>query len=90
MGGGGSTIGIEFNGDRDDAFKFMNSLRIIDISNNLGDSKSLIAHPATTTHRTLAPEVQAEMGITPSVVRLSVCLEHVDDLLKDLKQAFKN
>ena len=90
MSGGGSTIGIEFNGDRDDAFKFMNSLRIIDISNNLGDSKSLIAHPATTTHRTLAPEVQAEMGITPSVVRLSVCLEHVDDLLKDLKQAFKN
>ena len=90
MSGGGSTIGIEFNGKAKDAFKVMNSLRIIDISNNLGDSKSLITHPASTTHRRLSPEVQAEMGITPSVVRLSVGLEHVDDLIKDLDQAFKS
>jgi O-succinylhomoserine sulfhydrylase len=87
---GGSTIGIELGGTAQDAFKFMNALRIIDISNNLGDSKSLITHPASTTHRRLAPEVQAEMGITPSVVRLSVGLEHVDDLIKDLDQAFKS
>jgi O-succinylhomoserine sulfhydrylase len=85
---GGSTIGIEFAGSVKDAYKVMNALRVIDISNNLGDSKSLITHPASTTHRRLSPEVQAEMGITPSVVRLSVGLEHVDDLIKDLDQAF--
>ena len=90
MSGGGTTIGIEFAGAAKDAFKVMNALRIIDISNNLGDSKSLITHPASTTHRRLSPEVQLEMGITPSVVRLSVGLEYVDDLIKDLDQAFKS
>lgn len=90
MSGGGTTIGIEFKGSQKDAFKFMDSLRIIDISNNLGDSKSLITHPASTTHRRLSEEVQAGMGITPSVVRLSVGLEHVDDLLKDINQALKS
>ena len=90
MSGGGSTIGIEFAGAAKDAFKVMNALRILDISNNLGDSKSLITHPSSTTHRRLSPEVQAEMGITPSVVRLSVGLEHVDDLIKDLDQAFNS
>jgi O-succinylhomoserine sulfhydrylase len=86
-GAGGTTIGIEFNGDKAAAFKFMNALRVIDISNNLGDSKSLITHPASTTHRRLAPEVQAEMGITESTLRLSVGLEHADDLIKDVNQA---
>jgi O-succinylhomoserine sulfhydrylase len=90
MTAGGTTIGIEFAGNQKDAFAFMDALRIIDISNNLGDSKSLITHPASTTHRRLSPEVQAEMGITPSVIRLSVGLEHIDDLLKDLTQAFKS
>ena len=87
MVGGGTTIGIEFNGDQADVFKFMNALRVIDISNNLGDSKSLITHPASSTHRRLAPEVLAEMGITQSVMRLSVGLEHSSDLLKDIEQA---
>jgi len=90
MAGGGSTIAIEFKGDQKDAFNFMDSLRIIDISNNLGDSKSLITHPASTTHRRLSREVQAEMGITPSILRLSVGLEHVDDLIRDITQAFSN
>ena len=90
MKAGGTTIGIEFAGSQKDAFRFMDSLRIIDISNNLGDSKSLITHPASTTHRRLSPEVQAEKGITPSVLRLSVGLEHVDDLIKDLDQALKS
>ena len=90
MKAGGTTLGIEFAGTQKDAFKFMDSLRIIDISNNLGDSKSLITHPASTTHRRLSPEVQAEMGITPSVLRLSVGLEHIDDLIKDLDQALKS
>ena len=90
MKAGGTTIGIEFAGSQKDAFAFMDALCVIDISNNLGDSKSLITHPASTTHRRLAPEVQAEMGITPSVLRLSVGLEHVDDLLKDIDQALSN
>jgi O-succinylhomoserine sulfhydrylase len=87
MSGGGTTIGFEFKGSQKDAFKFMDALRIIDISNNLGDSKSLITHPASTTHRRLSPEVQAEMGIKPAVLRLSVGLEFVDDLIKDIDQA---
>ena len=90
MSAGGTTIGIEFAGTQKDAFKFMDSLRIIDISNNLGDSKSLITHPASTTHRRLSPDIQAESGITPSVLRLSVGLEHVDDLLRDLDQALSS
>ena len=90
MKAGGTTIGIEFAGSQKDAFKFMDSLKVVDISNNLGDSKSLITHPASTTHRRLSPDVQAEMGITPSVVRLSVGLEHIDDLLKDITQALNS
>ncbi len=90
MSGGGTTIGIEFAGSQKDAFAFMDALRVIDISNNLGDSKSLITHPASTTHRRLSPEVQAEMGITPSVLRLSVGLEHIDNLVKDVIQAFNS
>ena len=90
MKAGGTTIGIEFAGSQKDAFKFMDALRIIDISNNLGDSKTLITHPSSTTHRRLSPDVQAEMGITPSVLRLSVGLEHIDDLLKDITQALNS
>ena len=90
MRAGGTTIGIEFAGSQKDAFRFMDSLRIIDISNNLGDSKSLITHPASTTHRRLSPEIQAEMGITPSVLRLSVGLEDIQDLLKDISQALNS
>ncbi|CAN2244739.1 O-succinylhomoserine sulfhydrylase [Candidatus Planktophila dulcis] len=90
MKAGGTTIGIEFAGTQKDAFRFMDALRVIDISNNLGDSKSLITHPASTTHRRLAPDVLLEMGITPSVTRLSVGLEHIDDLLKDVTQALNS
>ena len=90
MKAGGTTIGIEFAGSQKDAFRFMDALRVIDISNNLGDSKSLITHPASTTHRRLSPEVLLEMGITPSVIRLSVGLEHIDDLLKDVTQALNS
>jgi O-succinylhomoserine sulfhydrylase len=89
MRGGGTTIGFKVKGDKTKAFKFMNLLRVIDISNNLGDSKSLITHPASTTHRRLGSDVQLQMGITPNLVRLSVGLENVDDLIADLKQALK-
>ena len=80
-------IGFNVKGGKAEAFKLMNRLAVIDISNNLGDSKSLITHPASSTHRRLAPDVQAEMGITPKTLRLSVGLESASDLLKDLEQA---
>ncbi|KAB2583785.1 O-succinylhomoserine sulfhydrylase, partial [Rhodococcus erythropolis] len=69
------------------AFEVLNGLRVIDISNNLGDSKSLITHPATTTHRAMGPEGRAAVGLTDGVVRLSVGLEDTADLLADLKRA---
>jgi O-succinylhomoserine sulfhydrylase len=65
----------------------MNALEVIDISNNLGDSKSLITHPATTTHRRLTPEARAAVGITDGVLRVSVGLEDVRDLVDDLRRA---
>ena len=87
-GKGGSMIGFEVKGGKEAAFAIMNKLRVIDISNNLGDSKSLITHPASSTHRRLSPEVQAEMGIHAGTLRLSVGLEAASDLIKDLQQAF--
>ena len=91
MGGaGGTNIGFELHGTKKDAFAFLDRLVLIDISNNHGDSKTLITHPASTTHKRLSPDVQAEMGITPSVLRLSVGLEASTDLIKDLTQAFNS
>ena len=87
MIGGGTTVSFEFDGDSQALFAVMDRLKVIDISNNLGDSKSLITHPASTTHRRLSPQIQAEMGINQSVVRLSVGLEHSSDLLRDFEQA---
>jgi O-succinylhomoserine sulfhydrylase len=69
-------------------FAFFDALRVIDISNNLGDAKSMVTHPATTTHRKLGSEGRAAVGIAESTVRLSVGLEDVDDLIADLTQAF--
>ncbi len=82
-------MAIQFKADKDAVFRFMNALQVIDISNNLGDSKSLMTHPSSTTHRRLSLEIQAEMGITPSTVRLSVGLEHQDDLIRDIETALK-
>jgi O-succinylhomoserine sulfhydrylase len=67
----------------------MNAMNLIDISNNLGDSKSLLTHPATTTHQRLTPEGRMEVGITDSLVRLSVGLEAVEDIIEDLDQALE-
>ncbi len=89
MSGAGSTLSFEVDGTGSDLFKIMDKLTVIDISNNLGDSKSLITHPASTTHRRLDPKIKAEMGITDNLARLSLGLEHVSDLLKDLKQALQ-
>lgn len=84
MSGGGSTLAIALKGGKEQAFNLLDRLEVIDISNNLGDSKTLMTHPASTTHKALGPEVQKEMGIGENMLRLSVGLEHPDDLVQDL------
>ncbi|MBM3513099.1 MAG: O-succinylhomoserine sulfhydrylase [Alphaproteobacteria bacterium] len=89
MSAPGNVIAFEVDGGKAAAFKVLNALKIIDISNNLGDAKSLICHPATTTHQRLKPEERALVGITDGFVRLSVGLENPDDLIADLDAALK-
>ena len=89
MDGGGGVVTFEVEGGKPAAFKLANALGLIDISNNLGDSKSLLTHPETTTHQKLTPEARAEAGITSGLLRLSVGLEDTDDLCEDLEQALK-
>jgi O-succinylhomoserine sulfhydrylase len=89
MAGGGPLVAFRLDADKPATFRFMNALRLIKISNNLGDAKSLIAHPATTTHQRLTEEARAELGITAGAVRLSVGLEHPDDLIADLDRALR-
>lgn len=84
---GGTVVAFELEGGKEQAFQFLNKLKIIDISNNLGDAKSLICHPATTTHQRLSDEDKERVGITPGFVRLSVGLESLSDLIDDLDQA---
>ncbi len=87
MAAGGPLVALEIEGGKDAAFSFMDGLEIFKITNNLGDSKSLVTHPATTTHQRLGPEGRAEIGITDGTLRLSVGLEDPDDLLADLDRA---
>jgi O-succinylhomoserine sulfhydrylase len=89
MSAGGTVVTFEVDGGKDEAFAMLDAFRIIDISNNLGDAKSLVTHPATTTHRRLTPQARADAGITDGVVRISVGLEDADDLLADLDQALR-
>ncbi len=84
---GGTVLSLDLAGGQEAAFRFLNALRIVTISNNLGDAKSIATHPATTTHQRLSPETRAALGITPGLVRLSVGLEDPDDLIADLRQA---
>jgi O-succinylhomoserine sulfhydrylase len=87
MSGGSTLIALDIAGGKAGAFRFLNALQLVRISNNLGDAKSLITHPATTTHQRFTPEERAEMGVSEGLVRLSVGLEHKDDLIADLLQA---
>jgi O-succinylhomoserine sulfhydrylase len=87
MSGGSTMIALEVARGKAGAFRFLNALRIVKISNNLGDAKSLVTHPSTTTHQRFAPELRAEMGIRDGLVRLSVGLEHPDDLMEDVEAA---
>lgn len=89
MSGGGSIVTFWVPGGTEGAFAVLDALGLIDISNNLGDAKSLATHPATTTHHRIGPEVRARMGISDGVLRLSVGLEDLDDLRADLDQALR-
>ncbi len=87
MSAGGSVVSIELDGGKAGAFRFLNRLGLFDISNNLGDAKSLVTHPATTTHQRLNESERAELGITDGLVRLSIGLEDIEDLSEDLSAA---
>ena len=87
MTAGGTMVTFEIEGGKAKAFDLLRHLELIDISNNLGDAKSLITHPASTTHRNIGPEARAAMGITDGMLRLSVGLEDTADIIADLKQA---
>ena len=89
MDGGGGVVSFEVEGGKPAAFKLLNALKLIDISNNLGDAKSLLTHPETTTHQKLTPQARAAAGVTGGLLRLSVGLEDTDDLCEDLEQALK-
>ncbi|MCZ8148402.1 MAG: PLP-dependent transferase, partial [Roseomonas sp.] len=87
MAAGGSLVTFDVKGGKEAAFRFMNALEIVDVSNNLGDSKTLATHPATTTHMRVGAEERAKLGITDGTIRLSVGLEDLADLVADLSEA---
>jgi len=89
MRAGSTLIGFEVKGGKPAAFRLLNALKLARISNNLGDAKSLITHPATTTHQRLTPEARTELGISEGFVRFSTGLEHRDDLIEDLRAALE-
>jgi O-succinylhomoserine sulfhydrylase len=87
MSAGGTVVALTIDGDKERTFRFLDGLNLFDISNNLGDSKSLATHPATTTHRRLGPEGRALVGIGESMVRLSIGLEDPEELLADIRNS---
>ena len=87
MKAGSTLVSFEIKGGKEGAFRFLNGLKLIGITNNLGDAKSLITHPTTTTHQRLTPAQRAELGIGDGLVRLSCGLEHPDDVVEDLLTA---
>jgi len=89
MRGGSTLVGFEVKGGKAAAFRCLNALKLSKISNNLGDAKSLVTHPATTTHQRLKPEARAELGIGEGFVRFSAGLEHADDLIEDFYAALE-
>src|SRR3954469_3249994 len=89
MRGGSTLVGLEVKGGKQAAFRVLNELKLAKISNNLGDAKSLVTHPATTTHQRLKPEDRAALGISEGFIRFSAGLEHADDLIEDLTAALE-
>jgi O-succinylhomoserine sulfhydrylase len=89
MRAGSTLVAFEVEGGKKAAFRFQDALKLVRISNNLGDAKSLITHPATTTHQRLSPAQRAELGISEGLLRLSVGLEHPDDIIEDVLTALE-
>jgi O-succinylhomoserine sulfhydrylase len=89
MRAGSTLVGFEVKDGKAGAFRTLNALKLARISNNLGDAKSLVTHPATTTHQRLTPEARAELGISDGFIRFSAGLEHADDLIEDLHTALE-
>ncbi|WP_315757634.1 MULTISPECIES: O-succinylhomoserine sulfhydrylase [unclassified Bradyrhizobium] len=89
MRAGSTLVGFEVKGGKAGAFRTLNGLKLARISNNLGDAKTLVTHPATTTHQRLTPEARAELGISEGFIRFSAGLEHADDLIEDLDAALR-
>jgi O-acetylhomoserine (thiol)-lyase len=87
--GGGSIFTFEIKGGQEEAWRFIDSLQIFSLLANVADVKSLVIHPATTTHSQLSPEELAEQHITPATIRLSIGTEHIDDIIEDLRQALE-
>jgi O-succinylhomoserine sulfhydrylase len=90
MRAGSTLVGFEVRGGKAAAFRTLNALKLARISNNLGDAKSLVTHPATTTHQRLTPQARAELGISDGFIRFSAGLEHADDLIEDLDAALES
>lgn len=86
--GGGSIFTFEIKGGQKEAHEFIDNLEIFSLLANVADVKSLVIHPATTTHSQLSPEELADQGIKPNTIRLSIGTEHIDDIIADLDQAF--
>lgn len=89
MKAGGSIFAMELDGGREQAHGLLDALALIDISNNIGDSRSLMTHPASTTHASVAEDKRVEMGIGVGMLRLNIGLEDADDLIEDLDQALR-
>jgi O-succinylhomoserine sulfhydrylase len=87
MSNGGGIITFDLKGGLEAGRKFLNALQMLSVTNNLGDSRTIASHPASTTHSKLSDAERAALGITPGLVRLSVGLEHPDDILEDILQA---
>jgi len=87
MSNGGGILTFELKGGIDSGRKFLNSLSLLSMTNNLGDSRSIASHPASTTHSKLSDAERAGVGITPGLIRISVGLEHIDDITADILQA---
>ena len=89
-GGNGALMGFELKGGLEAGKKFIDSLELLYHVANIGDSRSLAIHPASTTHSQLSPEEQLSTGVTPGFVRLSIGIEHIDDIIDDIKQSLEN
>ena len=86
---GGGIVTFEIKGGTEAALKFLNRIKMISLSSNLGDTRSIVTHPATTTHSKLSPEERAAVGISDGLIRISVGLEHIEDIMGDVGQALE-